>query len=113
MKYLLIKYSVNIADEFDLSGFAVCSEDCWDNVKKDTESQFTKESPISLPFGNYEAIFADYEEWEDCFTVEELQLDESITLIRLFGNSSSQERFFENGFFHNGDFDVIFDVSSY
>jgi len=113
MKYLLIKYSVNLCDEFDLSGFAVCSEECWNSIKDGVKNYLLKENSISLPCGNHEANFANYKEWEKSLVVQDLQPEEAMMLVRIFGNTSSLERFSKKGYFHSGGFEPILEVHAY
>lgn len=80
MKYYLIKFHDNWADEMDIDGFAIISEKLWDLVVKITA--IVKNEPYSLGFGTNQCI--DYRSIADLMTRFEVcePLDSDIKVIK-------------------------------
>jgi hypothetical protein len=97
MKQFLVKYDNNYADEFDLEGFYVMEGESKKDIQKqllcteyDEEGEKTGEEFTNFPFERYfgsnECIeYEDKKDYLSCFTIEEITLEESNVLNKLFG----------------------------
>lgn len=84
MQRYLIKFESDYADEFDVHGIMLCTEDELINMKMRVKSHdFQKQSDFY--FGTNEALeFASYEQWEEDIEVTKVTDDIYVNLCRLF-----------------------------
>ena len=98
-QYLLINFKVNWADEMDVYGYAIMSEDYWNRnkavskiffnrlAKKQKKDQYGRVSGgWTIYVGtNEDIVFDTYEEWFSCFDIVEI---EHATAMNLLSNLS-------------------------
>lgn len=97
MKNLFIEFNSNYADEFDISGFLIMSEEEWEEHKLVAEKRFSSlepterstrrgESPsLEVYFGtNEQIIYESLSEYLRSFTVTEISDEERATLEKFF-----------------------------
>ncbi len=85
-KMLLLRYSNNYADEFDVDGFIVMSESAWEEHKAMAAKIFEEKAEVEVYFGTNEWIsYYDLEEYVDSFKVTELTDTQFQVLKELFG----------------------------
>ena len=85
---LLIKFASNYADEFDVEGFIVMSEDEWFAHKDAVTSRFENEDEIEVYFGTNESmIYESLDCYLDSFKITELTDEEHSVLQKLFNPS--------------------------
>ena len=86
--YLLIKFSCNYADEFDVEGFTVWKQSEWTehfNHLKNNPQDF----PVEYPFGSNEEItFQSAQDLLSCCKITEISETEYNTFKKLFHNGS-------------------------
>lgn len=115
-KNLLVRFSDNYADEFDVDGFKVYTPEEWEDVKEGAKKVFAKvekkniaeklrittlklqdpkgyhyfrESEEEFYFGTNEAvIYSSYADWLSSYTVTEITPGQENTLDLLFGSTS-------------------------
>lgn len=82
---VLVKYSVNYADEFDCDGLGIFTLDRWDIIVSNTKKAFKDcNTSIELYFGSNESIeFESFKEWYNCFSVTPITQEEYDTLKQL------------------------------
>ena len=105
---LLIKYDSNYADEFDISGFRVMTEDKWEVIKANAKKAFDTRDPIDelekqyrpntqfkeleIYFGTNEfMVYEEYEDWLGDFTTTTLKEREVEMLKKHFGQRFADE----------------------
>lgn len=72
-KMLLLQYSCNYADEFDVEGFTVMSESAWEEHKAMAAKIFEERGSVEVYFGTNEDIsYYDLKEYMRSFMVKEL-----------------------------------------
>lgn len=96
---LLVKFSSNYADEFDVDGFKIMSEEDWEKHVRAATNAFDNQpeaskrnklfgaskEPVELYFGTNEALeFNDLKEYLGAFVVTKLSSTEHKTLEKLF-----------------------------
>ncbi len=85
MNYFLIKFEGNWADEFDVAGFSVLSEEEWETLQEEIQSIVY---PYELGFGFNESLyFEDQEELQKCIIVRKLTNEEAYTIEKYFTNN--------------------------
>lgn len=86
-KMLLLQYSCNYADEFDVEGFIVMSESDWEEHKAMAAKIFEKRGrSIEVYFGTNEDVsYYDLEDYMRSFVVKELTEAQFQVLKDLFG----------------------------
>lgn len=83
MNTFLVKFDGNWADEFDVSGFSIMSEDEWKEIQDIIYNK--SEYPLEHYFGTNEAmIFDSAEDLSKCLTVTKITEAEAVTVRRLF-----------------------------
>ena len=90
MKYYFGKFRCNYADEFDLVGFHLYTENQFNEFNNAAARLLDSEfEPDDLPiyyFGsNEEQYFDSWEDYKDSFTFREITLDEFETVKKLIG----------------------------
>lgn len=85
-KQLLLKYSNNYADEFDVEGFLVLSASAWEKHKELAAKVFQKQSDVEVGFGTNESInYYSLEDYLGSFKVTEITQEQYQVLWDLFG----------------------------
>jgi hypothetical protein len=86
MNNILIKYHKNWADELDVEGFMLWTEEKWNEHLSKVKEYFEK-SPhtVEMYFGTNEAIeYDNFEEYKRSFEVKKITPEEAKTLKKLF-----------------------------
>lgn len=79
--YLLVKYSDNYADEFDVNGFRIFTVQEWDTWQRQVPNK-----RIHAGFGTNEACeYRNKKDFLECFTVVPLTTEQAKTMFDLFG----------------------------
>lgn len=87
---LLVKFDSNYADEFDIGGFIVMSEEDWEKHNVLVKKKFDEEGEIEVYFGTNESmIWESYESYIGDFYVNKLSDEELKALKKLFGPNPS------------------------
>jgi len=77
----LIKLTKNWADEFDVYGSRIMTEEKWNKIVKLAENYFNQRSELEDYFGTNEAItFRSFEDWKSAFSVMDITVKESVIL---------------------------------
>jgi len=79
MSWILVKYSNNYADEFDIEGFALFeSEDLWNDHLKDAKNVFEGKKVVEQYFGTNESVMYDsFDEYVSNFEVFPITCEEA------------------------------------
>lgn len=87
MSKILVKYSDNYADEFNVKGFAIMSEKDFKKGMELAKKGFEEDKDfMTFVFGSNEYIeYEDFEEFENAFCCEKISENELITLEKYFG----------------------------
>jgi hypothetical protein len=87
MGKVLVKSSADYADEFDVHGFVVMSEEDFADLDKKAKDFFDKSTEeLECYFGTNEAVTYDcYDDWKHDLTVTPITDKEADTLKKLFG----------------------------
>lgn len=84
-KYVLVKFSDNWADEFDVNGFFVSPLKDWEKTIQTMKSEFEKNGSKEYSFGTNESLeYESYDDYAQCITVVELTETEYLTLKKFF-----------------------------
>lgn len=87
---VLLTFSENYADEFNIYGFVAISDDEWKEYKTKVK-KYIGDNGFEFGFGTNESIeFSDAEHYLDCFEVKKVSDEEFKTLVKLFGASRSK-----------------------
>lgn len=86
---LLVKYDSNWADEMDIDGFKVLTNEQWEQYQKDFKKHFKEEGYIYYVGTNEEIEYNDFEEFRNDFNVSEITDEEAAVLEKLFANLST------------------------
>lgn len=85
MHYVLVKFYECWADEFDVQGFDVMTQEEWKDYKAVLETYFNKNTCMEYYFGTNEALEWNELKWMlDCYKTDPLTLGEASTLKLLF-----------------------------
>lgn len=95
MSKILVKFSDNYADEFDVDGFMVIDKDQFNKEVELIKRLFDEYGEHEFYFGTNEALSYDnFNQWFDTFSVTDITDAEADVLNRLFGTYwSNQIRF--------------------
>lgn len=86
MKYVLVLFNDNWADEMDISGFDILTESNWENIKA---SMSKLKFPFTIYCGTNEEIeYPDEKDLMSCFTVNSLEADQAEFLLKIFPRGS-------------------------
>lgn len=102
---LLIKYDSNYADEFDISGFRVMTEDEWEVIKTNAKKAFDtrplemhyyykdmRAVPLEIYFGTNEFVsYEKYEYWLNDFRISTISENEVEFFKKHFGHNFVDE----------------------
>lgn len=84
-QYVLVKASIDYADEFDCKMFWVGARTAWENTLERAKKSFAKDGELTVCFGtNEELTFSNYDDWVGSFTVIDLTDAEGETLKKFF-----------------------------
>jgi hypothetical protein len=95
MKYYLVKFHRNWADEFDCDGFSVITEEEKTNTEKLVSHDLIKDRDVNFSFGTNEGWEGDFtfsKLWKDVLKFEEISEDEYNTIRKLFLPKTSYKR---------------------
>lgn len=85
---LLVKFNCDYADEFDVEGFSVYTEEEWSEVVQGVKEGFenqTTSKEREVYFGTNEACtFENFDQWLNCFRVYTITDDEAAFVNRVF-----------------------------
>ncbi len=102
MKNLLVKASIDYADEFDCKMFGVFTEEKWNEVCENAKKRFAGDSSeddsedddsedsgtVEIYFGTNEALeFDSYNQWFKKMKITEISADEAEFLKKHFGKT--------------------------
>ena len=84
MKYYLIKYEDNWADEFDIETFSVMNEEQYNNFNNDLNNIISeiKDEEVEIYFGTNEEITITPSEFQNSLKITEIQKDFYDSIIR-------------------------------
>lgn len=109
-KILLITSSNNFADEFDVYGFALVTEDIWASHLSQVEMRVFPDNkcydnyrdsyaPNMVEFGTNESIlFETFQEYKNSFITKVITKEEADILTRLFGVKVNQDSRYFSGY---------------
>lgn len=81
-EYILVKYSDNYADEFNIEGFWVGTPNEWEDIKDVMKKQ---NFPVEIYFGTNECMeYSNYQNWERQFTISKITDEEYKFLVKTF-----------------------------
>jgi hypothetical protein len=86
---LLVKYDSNWADEMDINGFKVLTNEQWEKYQKDFKKLFKKECYSYYVGTNEEIEYSDFDEFISDFKTSEITDEEAAVIEKLFGNLST------------------------
>ncbi|AVH85411.1 hypothetical protein RsoM2USA_484 [Ralstonia phage RsoM2USA] len=90
MSKILVKFSDNYADEFDVDGFMVIDKDQFNKEVALIKRMFDEYGEREFYFGTNESFnYGDFDEWFSVFTVTDITDSEADVLSKLFANSWS------------------------
>jgi hypothetical protein len=112
MSFVLVEYSDNYADEFDVAGIGIFKPKDWDERVRAIREQFEKYSNAFVNIGSNEDIeYSSFEEWNDHFTVIHLEDAEAKASIKALGKSSltsGDDEHIVLGFFNDATEELYF-----
>lgn len=86
MSHVVVKLNTNWADEMDIEGFIITTEDEWKEYTKEIKKDFPEDCEMYV--GTNEHIsFSNYEEFMSCLKVTKVNKDEAKLIKKLFGDS--------------------------
>ena len=86
---LLVKYDSNWADEMDIDGFKVLTNEQWKKYQKGFEKHFKEECYSYCVGTNEEIEYNDFDEFRNDFKVSEITDEEAAVLKKLFAKVST------------------------
>lgn len=82
----LIKYNDNYADEFDVEGFLILTDEEWENQLHISKLVFDTLGSVEIYFGTNEFIEYDsFDEWLNTFKVKDISDELAKEIIEIFG----------------------------
>jgi len=88
---LLVKYDSNWADEMDIEGFKVFTDEQWEDHQKAFQKRFKEDKVYTYYVGTNEEIeYSSFKEFMRDFKVSEITDEEAAVLEKLFDNLSTR-----------------------
>lgn len=110
MTYVLVKFSDNWADEMDIAGFKVMTQEAWDETVALVHKWFETNEYYTVSFGtNEENEYYSAENLLDCFEVTPLDVIGHTVLYHLFSKPYG-EHDIEFGEFPFNNFSTLYDL---
>lgn len=86
MSKILVKYSDDYADEFEIKGFAIMTEEEFKKGIDFAKEEFEEVGSLNFVFGSNEYIdYEDFEKFKNCFNCEKISEDNFTVLKQFFG----------------------------
>lgn len=85
----LVKYDSNWADEMDIDGFKVLTNEQWEKYQQDFKKHFKEECYSYYVGTNEEIEYSDFDEFISDFKASEITNEEAAVLEKLFDNLST------------------------
>ena len=84
-RYLLVKFSGNWADEMDIDGFWIATQEQWEKYQRQWHEWFSNGDSFEWYIGTNESIeFEDYDDFMSYFDAEEISMNDATILQRHF-----------------------------
>lgn len=88
----LVKYDSNWADEMDVSGFRIMTDDDWEAYQEAFKNHFDAGEQYSHGIGTNEEIeYEDIKQFMSDFKVEEITTEEAAVIHKFFSKGSRED----------------------